>query len=386
MTSTLTVNEAATGSPPGTDWRALTRELGPLFADRAPAYDANDSFPFENHRELKEHGVFGAPVPIELGGGGASYAELCDIVRELGRHCGATALSLSMHMHLAATMVWAWRRGAPTAPVLERIAREQLVLVTSGATDWLDSNGTAERVDGGYRITARKAFCSGSPVGDLLLTSAVYEDPTDGATVLHFGVPIRSAGLTVLDNWRTMAMRASGSNDIVLDGVFVPESAISARRPKGAWTDIWNVVVAVAGPLVTSAYLGVAEAARDLAIKKLAHKREDPLVWQVVGEMETALATAQLATQSMVDLNADLTFAPDKATANAMAMRKTVATQSLILAVEKAVEAVGGAGIYRSVGLERLVRDIHAAQFHPLQAKRQYRFSGRMALGLDPIG
>src|SRR5262245_34591173 len=386
MTTTLTVNGAATGSPPRTDWLAVARELGPLFADRAAAYDANDSFPFENYRELREHDVFGAPVPIELGGGGASYADLCDIVRELGRHCSATALSLSMHMHLTSTMVWVWSRGGPTAPVLERIAREQLVLVTSGATDWLDSNGIAERVDGGYRVTARKAFCSGSPVGDLLLTSAIYADPTDGPTVLHFGVPMKSAGLTVLDNWRSMAMRASGSNDIVLDGVFVPEGAISARRPKGAWTDIWNVVVAVAGPLVTSAYLGVAEAARDLAIKKLAHKREDPLVWQVVGEMETALATAQLATQSMVDLNAELTFAADKATANAMAMRKTVATQSLMLAVEKALEAVGGAGIYRSVGLERLVRDMHAAQFHPLQAKRQYRFSGRMALGLDPIG
>ena len=155
-------------------------------------------------------------------------------------------------------------------PMLQRIAREQLVLVNSGATDWLDSSGTAERVDGGYRVTARKAFCSGSPAGDLLLTSAIYEDPNDGPTVLHFGVPIKTAGLSVLENWRTMAMRASGSNDIVLDGVFVPDGAISARRPKGAWTDLWNVVVAVAGPLVTSAYLGVAEAARDLAIRTLA--------------------------------------------------------------------------------------------------------------------
>src|SRR5262249_56737589 len=101
----------------------------------------------------------------------------------------------------------------------------------------------------------------------------------------------------------TMAMRASGSNDILLDSVFVPDGAISARRPKGAWTDIWNVVVAVAAPLVTSAYLGVAEAARDLAIKKLAPKREDSLVWQLVGEMWAARATTQPAAQSMVDLN-----------------------------------------------------------------------------------
>jgi alkylation response protein AidB-like acyl-CoA dehydrogenase len=383
VTSTLSIDGKATAR---TDWLALARELGPGFADRAAAYDANDSFPFENYRELKEHRILGAPVPAELGGGGASYGELCDLVRELGRHCSATALSLSMHLHLTATLVWVSRHGGATAPLLERIAREQLVLVTSGATDWLDSNGSAERVDGGFRISARKAFCSGSPVGDVLLTSAVYDDPADAPTVLHFGVPIRTAGVTLLDNWRSMSMRASGSNDIVLDGVFVPDAAISARRPKGAWTDMWNVIVAVAGPLVSSAYLGVAEAARELAVKKITHKREEPLVWQIVGEMDTALATAHVAIQSMVDLNADCTFVPDKATANAMAMRKTVATQSVMRVVDKALEAVGGAGIYRSVGLERLVRDIQAAQFHPLQAKRQYRFTGRLALGLDPIG
>ncbi len=57
-----------------------------------------------------------------------------------------------------------------------------------------------------------------------------------------------------------------------------------------------------------------------------------------------------------------------------------------MVAVEKALETVGGGGIFRSLGLERLVRDIHAAQFHPLQAKRQHRFTGRAALGLNPVG
>jgi alkylation response protein AidB-like acyl-CoA dehydrogenase len=387
MTTAIEAPRAGTVAAPGrTDWVAVARALGPGFASRAAAYDTNDSFVVDNYQELKEHRVFAAPVPAELGGGGAVYPELCAIVRELGRHCGATALSLSMHMHLAGTMVWVWRQGGPVAAVLERIANEQLVLVTSGASDWLDSSGTAERVDGGYRITARKAFCSGSPMGDLLLTSAIYEDPTDGPTVLHFSVPMQAPGLMVVDNWRTMAMRASGSNDILLDGVFVPDSAISARRPKGAWTPTWNVVMTVAGPLVMSAYLGVAEAGRELALQKVAHKRDDPDVWQLVGEMENALVTGQLAVQSAIDLTADYTFTPDKATANAMAIRKTIAAQSLLLAVEKALEVVGGTGIFRSLGLEQLVRDIHAAQFHPLQAKRQHRFSGRAALGLDPVG
>jgi alkylation response protein AidB-like acyl-CoA dehydrogenase len=387
MTTTIAaVNGATRQAPATTDWVAVARALGPGFASRAAAYDANDSFPVENYQELKEHRVFGAPVPAELGGGGASYTELCAIVRELGRHCGATALSLSMHMHLTGTMVWLWRQGAPVAPLLERIAGEQLVLITSGASDWLDSSGTAERVDGGYRITARKNFCSGSPAGDLFLTSALYEDPNDGPTALHFAVPMKALGLTVLDNWRTMAMRASGSNDIVLDGVFVPDSAISSRRPRGAWTPVFNVIGAVAAPVIMSVYLGVAEAARDLALQKIAKKRDDPDVWQLVGEMENALVTGQLAVQSTIELNADYTFAPEKATFNAMVIRKTIAAQALMTAVEKALEAVGGAGIYRATGLERLVRDIHAAQFHPLQAKRQYRFTGRMALGLDPVG
>jgi alkylation response protein AidB-like acyl-CoA dehydrogenase len=368
------------------DWVALARELGPALADRAPALDANDTFPFDNFRELKERRVLSAGIPTELGGGGASYAELCAVLRELGRHCGATALALSMHMHLVAAMVWLWRQGAPVAPVLEQIAAEQLVLVTSGASDWLVSGGTAERVDGGYRVTARKTFGSGSPAGDLFITSAVYDDPVDGPTVLHFSVPLRAAGVTVMDNWRTMAMRASGSNDIMLDGVFVPEGAVTSRRPQGAWVPFLNVVTAVALPVVMSVYLGVAEAARDLALQQVAKKRDDPTVWYLVGEMENALTAGRLAVQRAIDLNAEYTFAPDLPTANALVICKTLAAEALMQTVEKALEVVGGGGIFRSMGLERLVRDIHAAQFHPLQAKRQHRFTGRMALGLDPTG
>lgn len=382
----MTVISSTETGKPRTDWVAIARELGPGFAARAPALDANDTFPFDNYQELKQHRVLSAGIPAELGGGGASYAELCAMLQELGRHCGATALALSMHTHLVAAMVWLWRQGAPVAPLLEQIAREQLVLVTSGASDWLVSGGTAERADGGYRITARKTFGSGSPAGDLFITSAVYDDPVSGPTVLHFPVPLRAEGVTVMDNWRTMAMRASGSNDIVLDGVFVPEGAVTSRRPQGTWAPFLNVVTAVAMPVVMSVYLGVAEAARDLALQQVAKKRDDPTVWYLVGEMENALTAGRLAVQRSIDLNAEYTFAPDLTTTNALLVCKTLAAEALMQAVEKALEIVGGGGIFRGMGLERLVRDIHAAQFHPLQAKRQHRFTGRMALGLDPVG
>jgi alkylation response protein AidB-like acyl-CoA dehydrogenase len=118
----------------------------------------------------------------------------------------------------------------------------------------------------------------------------------------------------------------------------------------------------------------------------VAKKRDDPEVWYLVGEMGNALVTAQMAVREAIDICADYTFTPDKATFNAVVIRKTIAAQAMLAVVEKALETVGGGGIFRGMGLERLVRDMHAAQFHPMQPKRQQRFSGRAALGLDPAG
>jgi alkylation response protein AidB-like acyl-CoA dehydrogenase len=88
----------------------------------------------------------------------------------------------------------------------------------------------------------------------------------------------------------------------------------------------------------------------------------------------------------MIDIAANYAFEPIDQTANAIFIRKTIAARAVIQTAEKALEAVGGAGFFRSLGLERLLRDVHGAQFHPLPEKRQLLFSGRLALGLEPIG
>jgi alkylation response protein AidB-like acyl-CoA dehydrogenase len=372
-----------------TDWVALAREIGPGFAARAADVDETDTFVAENYAELNARRFFSAGVPAQLGGGGASHRELCAMLRELARHCGSTALALSMHTHLLGATVWRWRQDQPVEPLLRRIAEEQIVLVSTGASDWLESSGTADRVEGGYRVTGRKIFGSGSPAGTLLVTSAVYDDPADGPTVLHFPVPIAAEGVTVLNNWRTLGMRATGSNDVLLENVFVPEGVVSLRRPRGQWHTFFNVVVTVALPLILSVYVGVAEAASDLAgdiARKKSRNGLDPNLPYLLGEMNNALVTAQLAVQGMVDLCDDYTFAPTVETANAVLIRKTVAANACIQTVEKAFEVVGGGAFFRSVGLERLLRDVHGAQFHPLQEKRQHLFTGRVALGLDPVG
>lgn len=369
-----------------TDWLTLAHDLGSEFAPRAAAHDADDSFVAENYDILKAHHLFSALVPQELGGDGATHAEMGDFLRVVGQSCGSTALALSMHMHLLAATVWRWRQGDSVEPLLKRIAQEQTVLISSGASDWLEGSGTAEKVDGGYRITARKVFSSGCPKGDLLITSAVYDDPENGPTVLHFPMPFADEGVTITDTWHTLGMRGTGSHDVMIEGVFVPDNAVGLRRPQGLWHPFFNVVTAVAIPLIMAVYVGVAEAAHALAVERAKRKQDDPQMAYLIGEMTHALTTAQMALQSMIAITNNYDFEPVDATANAIYIRKTILARAAIATVEKAMEVVGGSSFFRKTGIERLLRDVQGVRYHPLQEKRQHLFTGRMALGLEPIG
>jgi alkylation response protein AidB-like acyl-CoA dehydrogenase len=367
----------------GKIWEAVEAVL-PVLAERAAAHDAENRFVVSGYEALKSRGFFGAAVPEELGGLGASHGELCDALRALAHACPATALAASMHSHLVAATVWKFKRGQGGEPLLRRVAKEQLVLVSTGAGDWFESNGTLESVPGGYQLTAKKQFCSGSPVGDLMMTTSVFEHPTEGAQVLHFVLPFSAKGVKVGSDWDTMGMRGTGSQTVELDGVFVPEESIALRRPRAGWHPAWMVTLTVAPPVYMAPYLGVAEAARDRAIEwARGHARgETPLL---VGELENALTSARLAWQHMVDNAADYDFAPEAERANRALIAKTLLANAVIQTVEKAMEVVGGAAYFRRMGIERLLRDVHGAPYHPLPEKRQQTLTGRLALGMDPL-
>ena len=367
------------------DWTALARELGPRFAARASSHDAADSFVADNYRDLRERRVFSAGVPAELGGGGASHTELCAMVRLLGQHCGSTALALAMHTHQVAIAAWRWRHeAAPVEPLLRRVATEQAILVTSGGSDWLAGSGRAEKVDGGYRVTGRKVFASGAPAGDLFMTMAVHDDPEGGPTVLHFAIPLDAPGLEVQDTWRTLGMRGTGSHDIVLNGVFVPDAAIGIRRPPGRWGPAWHLVAMLALPLIYAVYVGIAEGARGLAIRQAAGRGHDAGIQELVGRMENELAIAKMALRQMIDAAASGGVGGE--TTNEVLIGRAVAGPAAIRTVEVAMEVTSGAGFYRDLGLERLFRDVQAARYHPVRGSAQLIYAGRMALGLDVNG
>jgi len=382
--ATQTVTPSAA---PRTDFVAVARELAADFATRAAQHDADDSFVAENYAALKKAKLFSAPVPAELGGGGASYEDHCEIIRAIARGCGSTALAYSMHSHLLQALVWRHRHNAtpPAEPLLRRIAAEELVLVSSGGSDWVDGSGKLEKKNGGYVFNARKIFGSGGPSGDLLLTTGIYDDPEKGPTVLHFGVNLHQPGVTIQDNWRTLGMRGTGSNDIVIENVDVADAGVSVRRPKGTWAPFFDVVTPLIWPLVCAAYLGVAESARELAVAHVQKKRDDPIVQITVGEMDTELANAQAAYDDMVATAKGLDYTPSHGLSNISYKRKTIFSRSATRAVSCAMEAVGGGSFFRAAGIERAFRDIQGIRFHPWHERRSYLFSGRIALGLDPV-
>ena len=368
-----------------TDWTAKAEEIAAVIAAHAPQHDADDSFVSEGFDALEEAGFFTALVPAELGGGGATVTEICNALRIIASACSSTALAAAMHSHIVAAAAWRWKnQGAPTDGLLKRVAAEKLKLVSSGGSDWLKSAGTLEKVDGGYRLTARKAFASGSTVGNLLMTSAVYDDPADGPTVLHFAAPLKGEGISIQPTWQVMGMRGTGSDDVVFDGAFIPDAAIAGKRPQGQWHMLFHIISMIAFPLIYSVYVGVAEGAREKALEAAKKRPIDPLLAQLVGEMENALLGARLAHRRMVEIAAGGT--PGAETTSEVMSCRTLVGQGAIDTVSKAMEVAGGGAFYRKSGLERAFRDVQAGRFHPLQEKPQLDLAGRVALGWDIDG
>ncbi len=368
----------------GTEWVERARGIGPALGEVASRHDLEGTFVRESYDLLKEHRFFSMGVPREHGGASALHGEICETVRELARHCGSTALAFSMHSHLVAAAVWRHLHGQPADALLRKIAASELVLLSTGASDWVDSNGTMEKVDGGYRVTARKIFGSGGPAADLVIASAQYDDPDAGPQVLHFSVPTSAEGLTFADDWNALGMRGTGSSTVVMTGVFVPDQAISLRRPRGAWHPAWSVTLTVAIPIFMAAYVGIAEAASELALGVARKKDDVAYIPQLAGELDSLLTQTRLAWRAAVDGAANYDFAPSLDLANKALVAKTLCANAAMGTVRKAMEIAGGPGFFRGA-LERMLRDVSAAPYHVLPEKRQLQFSGLIALGRDPI-
>ena len=370
-------------APTQTDTRSLldrAASVAPVLREHAGRHDVEGTFVTESLDAIRDAGLLAAGVPTELGGLGATNADLAALQRELAHHCGSTALATSMHQHVVCFTAWRYRRGLPGAEAtLRRVAEEGIVLVSTGGGDWTHPRGTAVKVDGGYRVTGTKRFASQSEVGTAMSTMATYDDPERGQRVLNLAVPFASDGVTVKDNWDTLGMRGTASNDVALEDVFVPDERVLADRPYGVVDGPLQVIASVAMPIISAVYLGVAEAAATAATEAARGRAGDPAIRRQVGLMRHRLQVAAWALDGVLDLVGPDPAPSDETYAAVMLAKREVALASIEVC-DLAMDVAGGSAFFRGSVVERCYRDVRAATYHPTTPEATLLLLGDQAL------
>ena len=107
------------------------------------------------------------------------------------------------------------------------------------------------------------------------MTGAVHEAEDGAPSVIHFGVPMKAAEVRIEPTWRALGMRGTGSNDVVIENLFIPDAGVAFSRKAGEWHPVFHIIATIAFPLIYAVYLGVAESARDIAID-IAKRKPQP--------------------------------------------------------------------------------------------------------------
>ena len=369
----------------------LAAELGAEFVQRAAEHDQDNTFVLENYGPLRESGYTALAVPEELGGKGATLRQVIYAQAELARYCASTALAVNMHLYSTLVSAFSWRHGAAApANLLRRVVDDGLIIMTSGGSDGIYPTGTAERDGDGFRINARKVFCSQAAIANLLTTMAVYDDPEAGRVVLVAAIPTKSEGFTVLDTWNALGMHGTASNDVQLDNVFISDSQVVMRRPWGKVDAFLRNALVHFAPTTAAIYFGIAAGVRDEAVRIMSARADrsgEPLSSDVMVQREIGLIDCKLRTAwwsligALNEVGDD--YAPTEEAVGAMVIAKRHVLEMAGEIVDVAMEAVGGSSYFKRSPLERAYRDVRAGKYHPLTPEKTLLYAGRTALGLS---
>ena len=347
------------------------------FAARAARYDREASFPFENYDDLREAGLTALCVPRRYGGLGADFATYCLVSAELGRHCGATALTFNMHVSstlwtgaladdLEMTPAQRERHERHRAEHYRRITAEGAIYAQPFSEGGAAAAGrapfgtVARRVEGGYLLNGKKIFASLSGAADYYGVLCTEEKPElSRADTLYLAVPGKAAGVSVVGDWDPLGMRGTVSRTLLLKDVFVPESA--ELMPPGLYFQAatrWPHMFLTLAPT----YVGIAQAAYDFTIAYLrgdvpgipVKRRMYPTKQIAVAQMFITLQqTWALFRRAITEARIDPT---KEERLRAYAAQYTIMENANELC-RLAIRTCGGQAMLRSLPLERLYRD-----------------------------
>jgi alkylation response protein AidB-like acyl-CoA dehydrogenase len=376
----------------------LTEEMLARFASRAAGYDRENRFFEEDFEELRAAKYLLIPLPAKFGGAGLSLAEVCREQRRLAYHAPATALALNMHLYWVGVAADLWRRGDNSLEWILKDAAAGEVFAAGHAESGNDvpvllSSSKAERVDGGYRFTGRKMFGSLTPVWTRFgLHGMDMSDPMQ-PKVVHAFLPRHTAGYTVKQTWDVLGMRATRSDDTIVENAFVPDRyVVRVVAPGAAGLDAFVLsVMAWAMMGFANVYYGLARRALDHAVTSAKSKTSMALTRSMAyhPEVQHAIAEMVIELESIgphldtvarewsqgVDHGAQWPLKIFSA--------KYRAVEGAWRVVDQGLEVCGGAGIFRSLGYERIVRDARLGRIHPPNSFLTHEVVAKTALGIS---
>ncbi len=372
----------------------ISDEILEKCAKRAPVYDEENRFFSEDFEDLKKAGYTLLNVPEQFGGLGKTLADVCQEQRRLAMRAPATALALNMHLYWCGVAGDLLRHGDTSLTwVLEEAGKGKIFAAghAEGGNDWplLYSTAKAERVDGGYRINGRKSFGSLTPVWDYLGFHAMTEDNH----VVHGFMPRDAKGISIVETWDTLGMRATRSDDTILDNVFVADEHIGRVVPAG-WGGIDLFVLSIfawAEPTFGNIYYGNAQHAFDLAVSMIKDKSTVTMDRTMAHHAEVQHTIARMALElesigPILDRVADdWTNGVDHGPAWGLRLvgAKYHATNAALRVVDGALEVCGGFGIFRKSGMERIFRDARLGPVHPANNWLAHVLFAKAHLGID---
>ena len=377
----------------------LTDEILIRCHERAPRYDQENAFFTEDFQDLRDAGYLLLPVPRELGGRGMTLAEVAREQRRLAYYAAPTALAINMHLYWTGVAADLWRAGDRSLEWLLEEAAQGHVFAAGHAESGNDvpvmlSATKAERVDGGYRFTGHKAFGSLSPVWTYLgIHGMDASDPT-APKIVHAFMPRNTEGYAVRETWDTLGMRATRSEDTILDGAFVPDRFVARVVPAGAAGIDLFVLSMFAWALLGfgNVYYGLARRALDLTVDGVKRKKSlaltrsmayHPEVQHAVAEMGIELESVEPLLERVAE---DWSSGVDHGAmwpAKILAAKYHAAEASWRV-VDRAMDLGGGFGIFRRSGLERLFRDARLGRIHPGNSMFTHEIVGKSLLGISP--
>ena len=376
------------------------------FRERAPAYDRENRFFTEDFEELRATEYLTLAVPLELGGHGLNLAQVGRLQRELATYAPADAVALNMHLYWTGLAADLHATGDRSLQWLLEEAARGAVFASGHAERGNDLGGiystsSATPMDGGYRVRGHKSFGTMTPVWDWLGLHAV-DRSGDAPRIVHGFAGRDSAGIRIEESWDALGMRATRSDDTVLDDVFIPNDRIATVVPAGAaglglfllglfaWglSGFANVYFGIAKRVLELAIAG-AKGKTSIAIESgaMAHH---PQVQHGIAEMAILCNAMEAHIEQVTD--AWSAAVPGAAGWSHEVMGdyglKLVGLKYLVVeqafqVVDLGVELAGGFGVSRGGELERLFRDARMGRIHPANAMMSHEFIGKATLGLN---